>query len=297
MSKFSFSSAVATLQELRKTGERKSDLVVSLGEIIIESVWSVYEQIFIAALDLKNDKLAKICLDNLEKRFANSPRVKILEGMKLEAEGKLDDASTIYKNILEADESNVAQGFLALDRAAGKRVIATFKAKGQISEAIEALSKYLDVYCNDTEAWLELSALYLEQHLYQQARFCLEEVILLQPQNHLSHLKYAEILYTSDNIPLALREYCRVVELCDDYLRALYGIKLCTEHLLSLENTSSSSSKSQVSTSLYDAKILSELKLLATERILNTYSRKSRDTATDKSNEFKKYIVEWLQAA
>ncbi|CAG8442746.1 6541_t:CDS:2 [Ambispora leptoticha] len=291
MSNYSFSSAVTTLQELRKTGERKSDLIVSLGETIIESVWSVYEQVFIAALDLKKDKLAKICLDNLEKRFANSPRVKILEGMKLEADGKLDDALTIYRNILETDESN----------AAGKRIVAALKAKGQIAEAIENLTKYLDVYCNDTEAWLELSALYLDQHLYLQARFCLEEVILLQPQNHLSHLKYAEILYTSDNIQLALREYCRVVELCDDYLRALYGIKLCTERLLSLENTSSSSSshqpsKSQAPTNSYDAKILSELKLLATERILNTYSRKSRDNATDKSNEFKKYIIEWLQA-
>ena len=61
---------------------------------------------------------------------------------------------------------------------------------------------------------------------YQQAGFCLEELILLQPQNHFYHLKYAEILYTSDNFTVALKEFCRVVELCEDNVRALCGIKL-----------------------------------------------------------------------
>ncbi len=63
-------------------------------------------------------------------------------------------------------------------------------------------------------------------HRYQQAGFCLEELILLQPQNHFYHLKYAEILYTNDNIPVALKQFCRVLELCEDNIRALCGIKL-----------------------------------------------------------------------
>lgn len=49
---------------------------------------------------------------------------------------------------------------------------------------------------------------------------------MLQPQNHIFHLKYAEILYTQENIPLALKQFCRVVELCKDHVRGLYGIKL-----------------------------------------------------------------------
>ncbi|KAG9290930.1 hypothetical protein G9A89_011080 [Geosiphon pyriformis] len=300
MSQFNFAKASATLQDLRKTGERKSALVVSLGETIItkghanklgDEVWSMYEQVFIAALDLRSNSLAKTCLEKLETRFPGSPRVKILQGMELEAEGKLDIAIELYKNILEEDETNVA---------ATKRMIASSKAKGQWQEAIDSLSKYLDTYYNDTEAWLELSALYLQQHLYQQARFCLEEVILLQPQNHLYHLKYAEILYTSDNIALALREFCRVVELCDDYLRGLYGIKLCTQRLLNLETASNSSqqtsAKPPTSTSAvspisgYDVKTLYDLNALATERILHAYSRQ-RESGDD----LKVFIKEWLQ--
>jgi hypothetical protein len=56
----------------------------------------------------------------------------------------------------------------------------------------------------------------------------MEEVLMLQPQNHIFHLKYAEILYTQDNIQLALKQFCRVVELCRDHVRGLYGIKMVT---------------------------------------------------------------------
>lgn len=61
---------------------------------------------------------------------------------------------------------------------------------------------------------------------YAQAAFCMEEVLMLQPQNHIFHLKYAEILYTQDNIQLALKQFCRVVELCRDHVRGLYGMKM-----------------------------------------------------------------------
>lgn len=56
----------------------------------------------------------------------------------------------------------------------------------------------------------------------------MEEVLMLQPQNHIFHLKYAEILYTQDNIQLAMKQFCRVVELCRDHVRGLYGIKMVT---------------------------------------------------------------------
>lgn len=56
----------------------------------------------------------------------------------------------------------------------------------------------------------------------------MEEVLMLQPQNHIFHLKYAEILYTQDSIQLALKQFCRVVELCRDHVRGLYGIKMVT---------------------------------------------------------------------
>jgi hypothetical protein len=64
--------------------------------------------------DLKYEKKIKMfmknqkkCLENLDKRFPESPRVKILKGMKLEAEDKLDDALALYDVILQDDDANI----------------------------------------------------------------------------------------------------------------------------------------------------------------------------------------------
>lgn len=91
---------------------------------------------------------------------------------------------------------------------------------------IDALTKYLDTYYDDHEAWLELCDTYLSKHLYDQAAYCCEEIIILQPSNHICFLKYAEILYTLNLFPLAFKHYCKVLELCTDNVRALYGLQL-----------------------------------------------------------------------
>jgi hypothetical protein len=48
----------------------------------------------------------------------------------------------------------------------------------------------------DQEAWQELSELYLTEQEYGKAAFCMEELILHNPHNHLFHQRYAEIKYT-----------------------------------------------------------------------------------------------------
>jgi ER membrane protein complex subunit 2 len=48
----------------------------------------------------------------------------------------------------------------------------------------------------DQEAWLELADLYISQQDWNKAAFCLEELILHNPNNHLYLQRYAEIKYT-----------------------------------------------------------------------------------------------------
>jgi ER membrane protein complex subunit 2 len=48
----------------------------------------------------------------------------------------------------------------------------------------------------DQEAWLELADLYISQQEWNKAAFCLEELILHNPNNHLYLQRYAEIKYT-----------------------------------------------------------------------------------------------------
>ncbi|RUP52029.1 hypothetical protein BC936DRAFT_143205 [Jimgerdemannia flammicorona] len=275
MSSFNFNAAVTTLQELRASGERNPELVVSLGNKIVrgkytgglgDEVWPVYEQIIIAALDVGDFQLADTCLTALEKRFTRSTRVQRLLGMRYEAEGKLDQAAKIYEEILDVDETNVP---------AAKRQIAILNTRGETHEAIAALTRYLDTSYNDPESWLELCSLYLSQRMYQQAAFCMEEVLLLQGSNHVWHLKYAEILYTMAEHKLALKEFCRVIELCEDHVRGLYGVQLCTSQLLKTAPTVD----------------LSDLNALATERILAVYS------ARGAPDELKRVVRRYLESA
>lgn len=60
---------------------------------------------------------SKTCMERLEKRFPKSPRVKILQGMKLEAADRLDEALELYDEILKNDDSNiVGKNFFFLSR-------------------------------------------------------------------------------------------------------------------------------------------------------------------------------------
>ena len=43
------------------------------------------------------------------------------------------------------------------------------------------------------EAWNELCDLYLREFDFAKAAFCMEELIVLNPNNHLYHLKYADV--------------------------------------------------------------------------------------------------------
>ena len=50
---------------------------------------------------------------------------------------------------------------------------------------------------SDSEAWLELCDIYLQEHEYDKAAFCMEELLLCKPYNHLVHQKYAEVTTTT----------------------------------------------------------------------------------------------------
>jgi len=51
-------------------------------------------------------------------------------------------------------------------------------AKGERQGAIRELNKYLESFGTDTEGWLQLSELFLQEGDYTRAAFCFEELIL-----------------------------------------------------------------------------------------------------------------------
>lgn len=57
---------------------------------------------------------------------------------------------------------------------------------------------------SDGEAWQELANLYLKEGDFAKAAYCMEELILSNPHNHLYYTRYAEIKYTQVRIALRL---------------------------------------------------------------------------------------------
>lgn len=107
-------------------------------------------------------------------------------------------------------------------------------------DAITALTSILDTNPTDSESWAELSDLYLNQGLYPQAIYALEEALIIFPNAWNMHARLGEILLmaatTGDasqkHLAESLKRFCRSIELCDDYLRGYYGLKKVTDQIL-----------------------------------------------------------------
>lgn len=200
--------------------------------------WPVLEQVCIAAIDLQDLQLIKGCLEELDKRFPGSQRVKRLKTMaKLEMRGRYADAERVYEDMLRHDPTN---------SVIHKRRIAVRLAQGHRSDAIVLLIEYLKKFMSDQEGWLELSALYIAEQEYSRAAFCMEELILQNAHNHLYYQRYAEIQYTigtQESLELARTYFAHAIKLNPTNLRALYGFLMTTQNLAGHPKNSSQKRK------------------------------------------------------
>lgn len=224
---------------VKKLKVRRPDKVLRHGLSILNDpkkrsalgpdVWTLYEQVSIAAMDSQCLDVAKECIKVLQKQFPESKRVGRLEGILLEAKGLWAEAEKAYSSLLEDNP---------LDPVLHKRRVAIAKAQGNFPTAIEWLNKYLETFMADHDAWRELAEIYVSLQMYKQAAFCYEELILSQPTVPLYHLAYADVLYTLggvDNILLAKKYYASAIDLTGGKnTKALFGICLCSSAIAQL---------------------------------------------------------------
>ena len=106
------------------------------------------------------------------------------------------------------------------------------------------------------------------------------------------HAKLAEVLFIyavsstgSDKIKLLIRSmktFCRSIELCDDYLRGFYGLKLATSRLLesSADSSDARNAKKDLSSeegySMPSTSVVEKLNELATKKLGEIVRRSSR---------------------
>lgn len=198
--------------------------------------WTVYENLLFSCLRTGDNRSAHICLDKLRERFGDTnERVMGLTGIYHEA---VAPDTKALEHILKQYEEAIVE--CPTNMTVRKRHVALLKSLNRRDGAIAALVDLLDISPIDAEAWSELAELYYAQRLHAQAIYCLEEVLLITPNAWNIHARLGEMLYilsgassTSESaatkeLARSLKSFCRSVELCEDYLRGFYGMKLVT---------------------------------------------------------------------
>lgn len=214
---------------MRQHRVRDPDAVVELGRNLLASrqgalgdeLWTVLEQVFLAALDVYDPALLDFCLGELKAKFPESTRVERLRGMLAERQGEFGEADCIYTTMLEANPCNA----LAM-----KRQVCVLKAQGKLVQAIHQLNTYLKTFSGDPSAWQELAELYLSVGKYEAAAFCLEELVLINPTNHNMHTRLGEVYYTmgDQHLRTARKYFAQSLDLKrHNNLRATHGLAQC----------------------------------------------------------------------
>ncbi|TWU77523.1 hypothetical protein ED733_007342 [Metarhizium rileyi] len=233
-------------------------------------IWTIYENLMISCLRTGDDEAAKECLERIVTRFGDShDRALALKGLLKEAtapnNSELEKVLGEYEALLEQNNGNIP---------IRKRRVALLRSMGKLPEAVTALNSLLDICPTDPEAWAELADMYVSQGLYSQAIYALEEVLVLSPNAWNMQVRLGEILLmaaatSSDggaqrHHAEAVKRFCRSIELCDDYLRGYYGLKLVTDKLV---QSAPKLKKDSDGFQLPDQATLEKLNQVATEKL------------------------------
>ena len=117
-----------------------------------QTVWNLYEQICVAALDIGDVNLATECIVLLMKKFPSSGRVIRLLGLQKEQAGEYEAALEIYVGLLKKNPANLM---------AMKRKVCVYKAMGDTKKQIEEINGILKQFPAEAPSWQELGELYL----------------------------------------------------------------------------------------------------------------------------------------
>ncbi|MES1915038.1 MAG: hypothetical protein MHM6MM_007041 [Cercozoa sp. M6MM] len=157
---------------------------------------------------------------------------RVLEGMLAEARGDNRSAVQLYQQVLDEEDANLV---------ARHRIVAVLLAQNKVSQAVQTLNEHVAVFAADADAWQQLLHLHLahagneDNESLAHAQFCAEELVLLRPEDYLSHLQLAEIharRSSKSEKRLALRYFLQSLSLESRVnLRASFGVLQTVEAL------------------------------------------------------------------
>ncbi|WWC65186.1 uncharacterized protein I303_107800 [Kwoniella dejecticola CBS 10117] len=281
------SADLETLARWRTIGVPHSEEVIELGRRVLDKgkgvmgdqEWALREQVAIAALDLGQHELSREQIKILRSKFPNSPRVRILDGLFFESQGRVDQAREIYEGLLKIDETNVSahQRLISLTLSTTSTSTSTSTSNSSThaeQTTIPLLLRYLDIFYSDPSGWSLLSELYCDLGMYVQSLDALGHLLAIQPWDENAVRRAGEVAYTHGDYQLSLKHLLRSLEMQGNEstgpavngrrTRTWWGIKLAVSRLLE-SSSMESTVPPEMRTTEKQLKLLDEL---ATERLL-----------------------------
>ncbi|KAH8583236.1 2xTPR domain containing [Cryptosporidium sp. chipmunk genotype I] len=241
------------LDHNRKLGERKWDVMESIA-ISTFHFQVKYEE---DGHRNKISKWQKYCMDELNKKHGKTFRYKRLVGMLLESRGEIEKALDVYRQLLKIDPE---------DLEIRRRVISVLFENNE-----SLVDEHLRECIMDVNAW-KIKAYYLLTHTleYESALFCMEEILLHEPQNIETINIIADLHLALGDYSRSRQYFCLALNIQKSNLRALWGILQC--NLLNNtdynQNKNSNSNVENFTISDNDHKLTQ----LAIKQIINFYS-------------------------
>lgn len=253
LNSISFHDLDTLLTHIQQYRLRRPALVTKFGPVLLRRFESrlgearsavLREQILLAALDMHDKGLMEQMDAELAASFPGGSNRRLrLHAMRQEAlshqqatssfAASADSPESIYEAMIDENFSNVL---------ARKRQIALIRGQGDENKAIEALVDFLSVFQNDAPAWLELGELYASRNNIEEAKFCYEEIMTMNPRNTSQPFyvcRYAELLYALGSVKdIELVEQARcyfalsIQMQLKGNLRALYGLLVSSRYVL-----------------------------------------------------------------
>jgi tetratricopeptide (TPR) repeat protein len=214
-----YTAAVELLQSMRTHKVHQPETVILYGGKLLKDyqrklgseLWTVLEQVFLAANVVGHAEWQDYCLNKLTRQWPKSVRVERLKGLYYESKADYEEAKQVYVKLIT-------------DTVSRKRLIAMYRQRGKTEQAIEEINKYLDTFSTDAEVWHELAEIYIEAGSLHRAVYCFEELVLSNPRGMYFLLTYAELLYSVQDYELSRKYFSYAAYLDGGCLRAIWGL-------------------------------------------------------------------------
>ena len=113
--------------------------------------------VFYAALQCKCFDWGKAILEIFMREYPDMPKILRMRAMYSDATGEQELGYKILGAILKE---------VPEDQFTLKRLAASFRHVNDLDKALSVLNKYIEVYQNDLEAWMEMADIYMSRFQY-----------------------------------------------------------------------------------------------------------------------------------